>query len=353
ALEDEINKACYYKNGKAKKIDQTSKNEFLSKLQRIQKEINILEQNLEDEFNQIKNKNKNIFLSEHSYKTFFSSYDELFKANKQLLLKIEQIQHDINNLEQSSKKNSKKSSDCLYAPETKEQLIEYVKYKKNSLADVDVSNITDMSGLFANSRREDFSGIEEWDVSKVEDMGHMFLDAVFFNHDISNWDVSNVTNMTMMFYGCENFNHDISNWDVSNVTDMSCMFYYATNFNQPLEKWDVSSVKDMHSMFAGATNFNQPLNRWDVFNVTDMSGMFAGAINFNQPLYGWDVSSVTNMTGMFEGYKTLHVLSKTIYIEYETSFNQDLTSWDVSNVKDMRLMFDCSAQNPLPYWYKG
>ncbi len=132
ALEDEINKACYHKNGKAKKIDQTSKNEFLSKLQRIQKEINILEQNLEDEFNQIKNKNKNIFLSEHSYKTFFASYDELFKANKQLLLKIEQIQHDINNLEQSSKKNSKKSSDCLYAPETKEQLIEYVKYKKTA-----------------------------------------------------------------------------------------------------------------------------------------------------------------------------------------------------------------------------
>ncbi len=69
ALEDEINKACYYKNGKAKKIDQASKNEFLPKLQRIQKEMNILEQNLEDEFNQIKN--KNIFLSEHSYKTFF------------------------------------------------------------------------------------------------------------------------------------------------------------------------------------------------------------------------------------------------------------------------------------------
>lgn len=43
ALEDEINKACCYKNGKAKKIDQASKNEFLPKLQRIQKEMNILE----------------------------------------------------------------------------------------------------------------------------------------------------------------------------------------------------------------------------------------------------------------------------------------------------------------------
>ncbi|EAI8629616.1 BspA family leucine-rich repeat surface protein, partial [Campylobacter lari] len=353
ALEDEINKACYHKNGKAKKIDQATKNEFLSKLQRIQKEFLSLKQNLEDEFNQLKNKNKNIFLSEYSYKTFFASYDELFKANKQLLLKIEQIQHDINNLEQSSKKISKKSSDCLYTPETKEQLIEYVKYKKNSLADVDVSNITDMSGLFANSRREDFSGIEEWDVSNVTNMGHMFLDAVFFNHDISNWDVSNVTNMSGMFASCESFNHDISNWDVSSVTDMSYMFYGAINFNQPLEKWDVSSVKKMKYMFAGAIKFNQPLNKWDVFNVTNMDHMFAIAINFNQPLYGWDVSNVEDMTRMFEGCTTLNVFEKTISNSNRTSFNQNLTSWNVSKVEKMGGMFIDSAQNPHPHWYKG
>ncbi|HEC1756328.1 TPA: BspA family leucine-rich repeat surface protein [Campylobacter lari] len=348
ALEDEINKACY-----RKQIEKESKDFILSKLQRIQKEFLNLKQSLEDEFNQLKNKNKNIFLSEYSYKTFFASYDELFKAIKQELLKTEQIQHDINNLEQSSKKISKKSSDCLYTPETKEQLIEYVKYKKNSLADIDVSNITDMSGLFANSRREDFSGIEEWDVSNVTNMGHMFLDAVFFNHDISNWDVSSVTDMNGMFYGCENFNHDISNWDVSNVTNMSYMFYYAINFNQPLEKWDVSSVTDMSYMFAGCESFNQPLNRWDVFNATNMDHMFAGCESFNQPLYGWDVSSVTNMTSMFEGCKTLNVLGKTIYGINRTNFNQDLTSWNVSNVKDMKYMFNNSAQNPRPHWYKG
>ncbi len=281
ALEDEINKACYYKNGKAKKIDQASKNEFLSKLQRIQKEINILEQNLEDEFNQIKNKNKNIFLSEHSYKTFFASYDELFKAIKQVLLKIEQIQYNLNTLEEVKKIYK-------YKPKDKTELKQLVKNINIVLSDIDISNITDMSGIFKNSKRRKFIGIEKWDVSKV-------------------------TNMSSMFSGAESFNYDISKWDVSKVTNMSYMFYKAVEFNKPLNNWNVSSAENMEYMFANATHFNQPL-------------------------YNWDVSKVTNMSRMFS---------------YAKSFNRNLNRWNVAKLKNKAYMFAGSAQNLLPYWYKG
>lgn len=247
-LEDEINKACYHKNGKAKKIDQATKNEFLSKLQRIQKEFLNLKQSLEDEFNQLKNKNKNIFLSEYSYKTFFASYDELFKAIKQELLKTEQIQHDINNLEQSSKKISKKSSDCLYTPETKEQLKDLVSHLSVNLADVDVSNITDMSGLFANSRREDFSGIEKWDVFNVTNMDHMFAGCESFNQPLYGWDVSNVEDMTSMFEGCKTLN----------VLGKTIYIENKTSFNQNLTSWNVSKVKKMGGMFVDSAQNPHP-----------------------------------------------------------------------------------------------
>ncbi|HEF2147681.1 TPA: BspA family leucine-rich repeat surface protein, partial [Campylobacter coli] len=296
ALEDKINKVCYYKNGKVKKIDQETKKAFNEDLDKMAKFFKDMEKEAQQEFNQIKNKNKNIFLSEHSYKTFFSSYDELFKANKQLLLKIEQIRHDINNLEQSSKKiNTNKN--YPHTPTTKEQLKDLVNHLSINLADIDVSNITDMSHLFKNTKRKDFSGIENWDVSNVTNTSGMFYGAINFNHDISNWDVSNVTDMWGMFYGAINFNHDISNWDVSNVTDMGNMFVGCENFNQPLENWDVSNVTNMCGMFMSAKSFNQPLEKWDVSNVTNMSGMFMfekfnflgipiiyySAIGFNQP----------------------------------------------------------------------
>ena len=67
-------------------------------------------------------------------------------------------------------------------------------------------------------------GLENWDVSNVEDMQDMFEDCENFNCDLSKWDVSNVLNMEYMFYNCKKFNCDLSSWNVSKVKDMSFMF---------------------------------------------------------------------------------------------------------------------------------
>ncbi|HHP0319315.1 TPA: BspA family leucine-rich repeat surface protein, partial [Campylobacter jejuni] len=79
-----------------------------------------------------------------------------------------------------------------FTPETKEELQALVENKAIHLGDIDTSNITDMSYLFANSDRTDFSGIEKWEVSNVEDMSYMFAGCKTFNQDLSSWDVSNV-----------------------------------------------------------------------------------------------------------------------------------------------------------------
>ena len=79
-----------------------------------------------------------------------------------------------------------------HTPQTKRELEDLVNDLSINLGDIDTSKITDMSWLFSYTSRTDFSGIEKWDVSNVENMYAMFEEATSFNADISKWDVSDI-----------------------------------------------------------------------------------------------------------------------------------------------------------------
>ena len=239
--------------------------------------------------------------------------------------------------------------------------------------------------------------------SLVTDMVNLFNDNTAFNQDISSWDVSNVTDMSGMFYGSP-FNQDISSWDLGSVTNMDSMFQNATSFNQDNSSWDVSNVISMSGMFQNATAFNQDISSWDVSSVTVMSEMFINASAFNQDISSWSVDNVTNCVDFSDGaplteantpnftncpniyldtngvtikanavsangyseevngvtytvvdLSTLNTMisngddvTKVVtslitdmknLFQNNTTFNQDISTWDVSNVTNMRAMF--------------
>ena len=129
----------------------------------------------------IKKKLENPIDSEHNYKYFPATRQELFKITQEL---IDKGQYDLN---------------CI-----------------------NTERITDMSNLFVKAPDIDIS---QWDVSNVKDMRYMFVDCENFNCDLSNWDVSKVENMSHVFFKCEKFEgKGLENWNVSNVKDMHYMF---------------------------------------------------------------------------------------------------------------------------------
>ncbi|HHP0319350.1 TPA: BspA family leucine-rich repeat surface protein [Campylobacter jejuni] len=130
-----------------------------------------------------------------------------------------------------------------YFPETKEELKALVKDESIYLGDIDTSKITDMSELFLYSKREDFSGIEKWDVSNATNMRAMFENCTSFNQDISGWDVSSVENFSRMFDNAISFNQDISGWDVSSVKNMEDMFENCPIDNSNIPSQEQSSIK--------------------------------------------------------------------------------------------------------------
>jgi hypothetical protein len=85
---------------------------------------------------------------------------------------------------------------------------------------------------------------------------------------ISKWDVSQVYNMREVFYLSIRTKRDndaiagIEEWDVSHVQDVTNMFKYCSEFNQPIGKWKLSSVVLIDGMFYGCIRFNQNLDEW-------------------------------------------------------------------------------------------
>ena len=193
------------------------------------------------------------------------------------------------------------------------------------IKDWDVSQVTDMSNLFAET--PDFmEDISSWNVSNVQDMSGMFKNTRLFNKNINEWDVGNVRNMKEMFEGAKAFNMYLDQWNTGRVTDMSRMFSNSKKFNRVIDTWNVSSVTNMEFMFAN-TSYNKPLSSWNVVNVVNMRAMFKNSVKFNQPLGQWGdkIKNIKNVDGMFESAR---------------EFRQDLSDWNLSKIGVPISMFE-------------
>ena len=118
--------------------------------------------------------------------------------------------------------------------------------------------------------------VSQWGSVKLHNEGSQFAHCInllsFSAPDTP--DLSNVTDMSGMFWNTSTFNQYIGSWDVGSVTDMSDMFAGASAFNQDIGSWNVGNVTNMGSMFKNAKSFNQDINGWTVAQVTNYRSMF-------------------------------------------------------------------------------
>lgn len=153
----------------------------------------------------------NPFISEHDYCLAFNGIIAHQEEIEQLFLAIEQLAYIIHNqpipippkygLAGIKSAPTKPQELKKYRPKSKQELKELVANPDVYLGDIDTSLITDMSGLFQNSRRINakFDGIHTWDTSNVTDMSYIFYGAINFNQPLDSWNVDRVSNMDYMF----------------------------------------------------------------------------------------------------------------------------------------------------------
>ena len=155
---------------------------------------------------------------------------------------------------------------------------------------------------------------------------------------LANLDTSNVTNMSGMFAGCRILpSLNLSHFNTSNVTDMSDMFIGCRNLQTlDLSDFDTSKVTDMRNMFTACNELeNLNISSFATENVTDMSMMFQGCFLLKElNVKHFNTSKVTTMSNMFDGCRSL--------------INFDVTSFDISKCTSMKAMFsNCTNMETL------
>lgn len=203
------------------------------------------------------------------------------------------------------------------------------------LENMDVSQVTNMAGMFDNCSSLTSLDLSSWDTSNLDFMNFAFEGCSSLESlNVSGWKTDKVTSMKWLFLGCSSLKHlDLSTWRTDKVENMYMLFDGCSSLESlDLTGWKVNNVTDMHAMFSGCNTLKSlNLNGWKVNNVTDMGLMFANCSALRSlDVAQWFTTKVTDMSSMFNNCYSLQSLT--------------LYNWYTSKVKDMSYMFyDCNA----------
>ena len=140
------------------------------------------------------------------------------------------------------------------------------------LTDLDISELDDLSGVFARLNKVEVVDISGWDTSNVTTMEDMFRKCSKLKNiiGIENLDVSKLKNANSMFYMCENLVElDLTNWNTISLENMSYMFYLCSNLKiiKNIENWQLPNIKDVNHMFSNCTKLDVDLSNWDLTKI--------------------------------------------------------------------------------------
>ena len=137
---------------------------------------------------------------------------------------------------------------------------------KADLANLDVSNVYDMSNMFWNAAKLEEVDLTGWQTNSVHDFDSMFFGSGIENLNLSTWNVSNVTNFSYMFANTKHLNVlNISGWKL----------------NKTIEFNGILGVSGLFLFGKGADNSSV---RTIIANDTDLNGHYLQAFKQSHPM---------------------------------------------------------------------
>ena len=238
-----------------------------------------------------------------------------------------QVSYDLNTEELSilggTYRKSKKGglySKYLYSTTDRKNYTEFRDAKKIKIVGK-VDTDGDLSKMFADfSELTEIEGLNNLDTSNATNMSQVFAECTSLTTiDLSSLDTSKVTTMWGMFESCTSLTSvNLSNLNTSSVTNMEGMFEDCSSLSRlDLSSFDTRKVKELSDMFKGAkslvdvnlSSFTFEIPN-DHVNIVSMEGMFRDCSSLvNLDLSSFKTHRSVEVDGMFRNCSSLKYLN--------------------------------------------
>ena len=144
---------------------------------------------------------------------------------------------------------------------------------KADLANLDVSNVYDMSNMFWNAAKLEEVDLTGWQTNSVHDFDSMFFGSGIENLDLSTWNVSNVTDFSYMFANTKNLNVlNISGWKLNKTIEfngnpgVSGLFLFGRGADNSSVRTIIANDTDLNGHYLQAFKQSHPM---EIISNTD------------------------------------------------------------------------------------
>ena len=147
------------------------------------------------------------------------------------------------------------------------------------------------------NNNKSFVDLIDLDISELDDLSYIFYGLNMEVVDISGWDTSNVITMTCMFNRCKKLKKiiGIENLDVSKLEDANSMFYMCENLVElDLTNWNPKLLQKTRYMFDDCSNLKiiKNIENWQLQNIKNVSYMFCDCTKLDVDLSNWDLTHI-------------------------------------------------------------
>ena len=186
---------------------------------------------------------------------------------------------------------------------------------KADLANLDVSNVYDMSNMFWNAAKLKEVDLTGWQTNSVHDFDSMFFGSGIENLNLSTWNVSNVTDFSYMFANTKNLNVlNISGWKLNKTVEfngntVSGLFLFGRGADNSSVRTIIAKDIDLNGHYLQAFKQSHPM---EIISNTDKPISIKGNFVIKDPTDPSSIGSPNFVYVTFVDKQTGEIITKDI-----------------------------------------